>query len=568
MAWKASFAKGICSFRESSFEVSLSHLNEAIRLGDDQYAIYDSRASVYEKLGQPKDALRDAKKVIELAPGQWQGYARSARLFLQLNKHDSALKMIELAIGHVKEDDAKRRVELEVLKQQVLDSVGVFEEQRRRHASLTTYHGDKLPVEIFGEIFGLLVASDVTQAIVISHVCRHWRAVAIRTPLLWHTLILAKKDPDRKTKEWIKRSQGRIRELAIRPRFKDSGVLLSTALQGFPWNHLRVCRLDHAASLAINQILRDLSLTHALIDLVELEHLGCVGHETTAVFPYNIPNSHLRSLTIKNQSFNWGVLSGLTKLVSLVVRNTIITPGGSLADVLDANPMLEEIALGYMSVRDVNPLSPLPKLHRLTHLDILSTSVHVFHDIAMPSLRILRLSRIIKGVDTLLTKILDRGPVILTELSIQSSLVTFAKLIPFLRAASSLEVFGLSQIDGQVNAVVEALANTPTLSRDSASSPTETIMCPRLAHVKLSACTDLKTGAVMRLVRSRLPAVASELPQDPSTVTKDISAVVQIESLIVDMCPLIEPEVLPWLRSKVQTFSCVYATSKDAKWKR
>jgi hypothetical protein len=186
----------------------------------------------------------------------------------------------------------------------------------------------------------------------------------------------------------------------------------------------------------------------------------------------------------------------------------------------------------------------------------------------MPSLHILRLSRIIVGVDTLLTKILDRGPVILTELSIQSSLVTFAKLIPFLRAASSLEVFGLSQVDGQVNAVVEALANPPTHSRSSASSPTEAIMCPRLAHVKLSACTDLKTGAVMRLVRSRLPAVASELPPDPSTFAEDISAVVQIESLMVDKCPLIEPEVLPWLRSKVRTFSCVYATGKDAKWKR
>jgi hypothetical protein len=32
MAWNASFAKGVCSFRESSFEVSLSHLNEVAPL--------------------------------------------------------------------------------------------------------------------------------------------------------------------------------------------------------------------------------------------------------------------------------------------------------------------------------------------------------------------------------------------------------------------------------------------------------------------------------------------------------------------------------------------------------
>ena len=332
-----------------------------------------------------------------------------------------------------------------------------------------------------------------------------------------------------------------IRELTIRPKFKDSGVPLSNALQGFPWNHLRVCRLDHAASLAIKQILRDLSLTHILIDLVELEHLGCVGHETTTVFPYNIPSSHLQSLTIKNQSFNWGVLSGLTKLVSIVVSNAFVTPGGSLADVLEANPMLEEIVLGFLSVRGDNPSSPLSTLHRLTHLEILSTSANAFHDIAMPSLHILRLNRTIIGVDTLLTKILDRGPVILTELSFQSSLVNSAMLIPFLRAASSLEVFSLSQVYGQVNAVVEALANSPTLSRGSASSPTVAIMCPRLAHIKLSACTDLKTGAVVRLVKSRLPAVTSELPQDPS---EDIC---RCADQVFDSGrgPPIEPEILP-----------------------
>jgi hypothetical protein len=465
--------------------------------------------------------------------------------------------MVDFALGRIKQDDTKRRIELETLKQQVVDSVGALEEHRRRHTSRTTYHGEKLPVEIFGEIFGLLVASDLIHAIVVSHVCRHWRAVALSTPSLWRILVLAKKDPARKTREWIQRSQGRIRELIIRTQFEHSGTPLSSALQGFPWNHLRVCRLDHAASLAISRIPVDLSTTP--INLVELEHAGWPG---MAFFPYKILNPHLRSLTIKNQSLSWDVLSGLTKLVSLVVRNVSISSDGSLVDVLQANPMLEEIVLEVSSY----PFTSLSQtLHHLTHLEIAGSTVHQFYDITMPSLRILRLVRVTTGADTLLTSMLDRGPLVLTELSIQSSVITSVKLVPFLRATLSLQTLTLTYVDGQVNTVVETLANQPSLPRGSGPSPLETIMCPRLAHITLSSCPDLKTGAVMRLVRSRIPSVT---PQDAAAVDKSVSAIAQIETLIMDKCPLIEPEVLPWLRGRVRTVSCVYATGKDAKWKR
>jgi hypothetical protein len=489
-------------------------------------------------------------------------------LFFQLSKHDTALKMVELAVERIKGDDTKRRVELVALKQQILDSAKELEERRRRHASRAAYHGGKLPVEIFGEIFGLLVASDVTQAIVVSHVCKHWRAVAISTPYLWRTLVLAKKDPGGKTREWTKRSQSHIRELCVRAKFEESNVPLSSALLSFPWSHLRVCRLDNAASLAFYNILADLSLTRILTNLVELEHSGLPGNELKALFLDKIPNSHLRSLTINRQSFGWGILSDLTKLVSLVIRNSFATPGGDLLGVLEANPTLETIVLDLTAPYRPPPTSLPLTLSRLTHLEIASLSAHYFCDITMASLRILRITRVTTGADTLLRSILDRGPVILTELSIQSSLITSSQLIPFLRAALSLETFELSYIDEQVNAVVEALARRPSLSRGSLPSPLESFMCPLLAHVKLSACPDLKTGAIMRLVRSRLPAVAPESSQDTVTIEDDVSAVAPIETLIVDKCPLIEPEVLPWLRSRVRMVSCVYSSGKDAKWKR
>ena len=75
------------------------------RGGQNLYQLLDTRAAVHEKLGQYKDALKDAKKTIDIAPERWQGYARAARVFLQLNRVESAQKMITLALEKLKETE-------------------------------------------------------------------------------------------------------------------------------------------------------------------------------------------------------------------------------------------------------------------------------------------------------------------------------------------------------------------------------------------------------------------------------------------------------------------------------
>jgi hypothetical protein len=56
--------------------MSSSHyvINEpqAINLGVGGPQIYDSRAAVYEKQGMTKEALLEAKRVIDLYPNSWQ----------------------------------------------------------------------------------------------------------------------------------------------------------------------------------------------------------------------------------------------------------------------------------------------------------------------------------------------------------------------------------------------------------------------------------------------------------------------------------------------------------------
>src|SRR6266446_6165698 len=96
-SWKKLFAEGIERFRHEDLVGALESFNEvllafpffffsfqadgvfrqAIRLADGaSYALHDSRAAVYEKQNCFKDALRDAKKTIDIAPTQWHGYFR------------------------------------------------------------------------------------------------------------------------------------------------------------------------------------------------------------------------------------------------------------------------------------------------------------------------------------------------------------------------------------------------------------------------------------------------------------------------------------------------------------
>jgi len=74
--------------------------------------LYDSRASASEKQNRLTDALRDAKKTIDIAPKQWHGYFRSARIFAALGQTDVALRMCSLALerlGDGPKHEARRR---------------------------------------------------------------------------------------------------------------------------------------------------------------------------------------------------------------------------------------------------------------------------------------------------------------------------------------------------------------------------------------------------------------------------------------------------------------------------
>lgn len=53
-------------------------------------------------------------------------------------------------------------------------------------------------------------------------VCRRWREVVINRPGLWGTLVLGQRRPAAKAGLWLKRSEGRIKEVVFRPGFDNT----------------------------------------------------------------------------------------------------------------------------------------------------------------------------------------------------------------------------------------------------------------------------------------------------------------------------------------------------------
>lgn len=552
---------GVLQCSESDISLLDPKLNTRQALkhgGDQQYLVYDSRAAVYERLGKQKDSLRDAKKVIELAPNRWQGYARAARIFLGIRRADQSLTMVDMALERTKPDDTRRRAEFLKLKEEA-------EEYRRR----CTYHLGKMPVELLTEVFTMVAVENHTDVLLVSRISRHWRNVALNTPALWSTLVLSKRDPVRKSQWWIKRSKGRIRELCLRNTLHDRSDWSFKDLRGMQWSRLRICRLE---DWDLFRYLEQISMTSILSELEELDINDETKYPQVSKDPLLLPDAKLRSLTLRGAVFSLDAIhSRLSNLTSLTICKALtIHALKELHSTLVANPMLQTLILDTIpNLQPHTPDSPLT-MHHVTRLEVSGlpggSSATLLQLVGFPALQELSMARLTTGVDLLFDNLRAGTGVHITRLSLVLCRVTTSHFLDFLKLANRLESLTLTHLPNTANPVVEALT-TPT------SDP---LMCPALKHLNVAHCSDVQTGPLLRLVKSRLQraqegvleSAASGSTEEDRVDIPPPPVVPQIASLIVDGCPRIEAEFLPWFRKVVPIFSCVYETKKASGWRR
>ena len=545
--------------------------------------LLDSRAAVYEKQNRLKDALRDAKKTIDIAPAQWQGYFRSARLFASLDKVAAALRMCSLAQERLSEDpkhDGRRR-ELVALR---------CELEARTKSPIAV-----LPVELLLMVFDL-----ACRPVALSLVCSRWREIALSHPTLWHSLVLAEppKKALYKVQEWCRRSRGQVEELTIR---KSLGGAVFKPLDG----HQMVHPDDLAMRAEILNELRRLDLAH--VRMCHLEDVDVSLFLTALWWEIRSPSMHcletlsvsqsvhgrgaplgrseckipswanIRELKVNNMICEWGALTvfvrGLTSFEYKIAGSPIdFEP---IRYLLHANPTLERLVIGTNASSPVHAIDipePLIMAH-LHHFELSRVSLSPLstRNLSLPSLQVLRLSQL-PGLPMVLENLVDDPGTPLAELveltikdcSFQTPALTLA-----LSCTPKLEVLQLRG-DFDANAVSASLSSlSPTLppvhtSESRGLVPTEVpILCPSLTVLDLSGSPSLRTGPVMRLVKERLGLAASEdggryrLPGQDSD-----QRVSCIRSLKIDECLHIEAEMLPWFRKNVPQFSCRYTKEK------
>ncbi|KAK0201820.1 hypothetical protein DFS33DRAFT_1350310 [Desarmillaria ectypa] len=528
-AWQAYFESGIVHFKKSKYQDAVQLFTKAIdNGGDQQFLIFDSRAAAYGKLNNPVDALRDAKKVIDLAPTRWQGYLRAAHIFHDMCKLDQSISMADMALTRTKPEDAKRRAQVTSLKDAAL-------ERRRRVA----YHLGKIPIELMVDIFDLVVSHDATLVLAISAVCRSWRDVARSTPTLWSILALTNRSPVRKTKVWLERSKGRIRELCLRrPLLSVPAWKMESLRDGMQWDYLRVCGFegfDLASQLEI------WGLGHTVQRWEDVE-IRSQRQRRDSLF---CPKSNLKRLVLEVADFDAGhIISPPTQLSTLAIRATpLFHTGDILISFLAQNPELETIELDALFHGRIEGDVPPVRLERLTKLSIVCrpAALNVFDHLVLPSLQDLSLKLSSQSINPILTTLCSQN---ITRLHIVSCVLTPPPLIALLKSSTGLETLVLQYLDKIADPVLGVL----------------TTSCPSLQYVDLSQCPDVRTGPLSRIVKAR---------QSLSEGATDGKATfAPIHTLIVDGCPLIDAEYLPWFRQRVKNFSCVYLTKKAASWKR
>jgi hypothetical protein len=538
--------------------------------GENHFILYDTRAAVFEALQNPKDALKDAKATIKLAPRRWQGYARAARLFMKTHKFDAALRMADLALIHIKPEDTKRREKLSKLKIEIIDYQEVTVEHERKMAN----HMLKLPVEIYNEVFQYVLGEGYAQIITLLHICSHWRQVVWNSPGLWHTLVLSKRRADKKAELWLERSKGHIRELHVLSDYTSKELPgRPSFLRRVDWSGIRGCRI-------LSPDIRRFIEPHTMLQDIEGLELDAFEGEV-----FNLPSfTRMKSLSLLRARLHLKqLLHPFPFLSSLSLQHCNLryreanSNDCAIYDFFHLNPQIESLCFrgfvlqGFWE-RQI-PLSPSdiddpPNLENLTTLDIAfstwATSILLFH---IPSLRTLRLEGIGNHVQHHIQHYLSTSPRNLTELSLFRMTLNAPLILDLLRSAPALEVLELVGMFKASDAVISTLSQTNSTSSEESQLP---CVCPHLRHLDVSDCPDVTTSAVYSLVKQRLTLSTPAVDNGDGTEgesTPSQAQVNRLEVLKMDGCSLVEVEWIPWFKQRVSSVSCDFTLAGKKKAK-
>ena len=491
--------------------------------------------------------------------------------------------MVDLALERVGPEQTTRRDELTALRTEIHKTREAATEEAAKLASLRAYHFGKLPVEIAHTMFSMVLAEDHAYVVILASVCKNWRAAILQTPTFWSTLVVADNRPKPKIKIWKERSKNRVKELALLQDFTGNPAVVEE-LRTLSVDSLQVLRMDDCpvGRLSAHMPRASLSIATAVAQALRGYPLNFPASIRGDIcWNENVPEFRCRALSLSGTatSPDWAELSNsLQHLTSCSLSSCL----GS-ADwphflwLLHRNPSIEQ--LDVISFQPTTYELPTDReypatitLPLLSSLQLTSTVPdHLLPLLALPSLKTLQLASCRQPLASSLRHLTGGTASVLTTLSIQRAAFDPQILIDMLAAATALETLQLVSIGNNgANVVLEALANTPPIRPPADEAVTSMrVYCPALRHLDCSNNHDVKGGPLVRLVKLRLTeAATASAPDESGADAPAVQPVQALQSLNIDGCPAVDPNVLPWLRERVPKLSSVYMSKKAAGWKR
>ncbi|KDN40988.1 hypothetical protein RSAG8_07694, partial [Rhizoctonia solani AG-8 WAC10335] len=555
MSWKKAFEAGVGAFKEKRYEDAVGLFTLSIDADHTHPHVFDSRAAAYEQLKRYREALSDTRKCIGLQPERYQSYFRTARIFLSMGKYDRCLQMVEAARKRLNPADAgypKRIEELSKIEQSAREA----EARRRAHVDPLR----KLPLELLVDICRMVVQEmDMEHpngashfAITLGSVCQSLRELVHSTPWFWQSLTLSERYFGRKSSFWLDRLDGQpLYSLAL----VGLGLVDSTRLKLFlgatgpeSWKHLSM----EGTSLHTREIFEfvrsfDLRLHSLRIKTPPDTGMGAVAYDPSELLPLFSPLSdrctRKLALDVGTISMSCPTLPHITHL-DLGFNKLVSSQLEPLFYILRTVPDLKSLVIRPANVFVNNQHPDLPTLPEFKDLPVLR----------LEHLEELRISRI--------------GPVqSLTTLQFPKLqiMLQFTKRSIFLRYLTDCDPsdrpplraeLRLSRVAMHPPLLLSLLTTfhetleTLEVSYCSALSPDvfSALSFPKLRDVNFSGTDELRGSELVKLVKNGQG---------------------RIRNIVVDACPNVDAEALPWLRANVTGgVSCVYKTRAEAKARR
>lgn len=383
-------------------------------------------------------------------------------------------------------------------------------------------------------------------------------------PHLWRHLVLAPGATLEQADAWIKRSRGFLSSLRLLQgfSFENQPEVFRSAFQlADIWS-----KLDSLVVLNGRNGFNEM-VPPSLFEQFHLQSLELSVSESTSDFEilHNMDTSRTQTLVLNIVRVTCGYYYGAPSenqftfgnLTTLILREGFVQK--DIFSLFKSNPLLETVVLDFVVPCFSNATKPIELVH-LKHLEIrlcdrpyqFLKSIH-FLNLETLKLDYDRDNDGWKSLIVLEEQTLKR----LRSLSLRGYSYFSATLISFLRTSNALKELTLSRckpiLMDDDEKVIAALTGTARAEQD----PLQKACCPLLQHLDLSGSPCLTADPIKRLVKSRLASNAARSDSEAGSLSlnEDHTLPLPILSLNIDECPMISPDAVLWLQTRVPRLS-------------